>query len=146
MPGSEVGDGDRQDGIVLVYDGDCPLCRHYATLTRIRTSAGALVLHDARSGGEIVAWLSRHGVDLDEGMAVIIGGTVHHGAEALHVLALLGTRSDGFNRAMGALFRHRRLTRLLYPVMRAGRRLLLTLRGRGPLQAGRAESRSPPAR
>ena len=67
-------------------------------------------------------------------MAVIIGDTVHHGADALHVLALLGTRSGVFNRAMAAVFRHRRLTRRLYPLLKAGRRVLLTLAGRGPLR------------
>ena len=136
---------DRQADIVLVYDGDCPLCRHYATLTRVRASAGHLVLHDARSGGEIVAALARRGLDLNEGMAVIIGDTVHHGPDALHVLALLGTRSGPFNRSMAALFRHRRLTRRIYPLLKAGRRLLLMLRGRGPLQPDRRGDGEPPA-
>ena len=70
--------------IILVYDGDCPLCRRYALLTRIRASAGPLLLHDARQGGAIVAAIGARGLKLDEGMVLAID-TAAEGAAAAGV-------------------------------------------------------------
>lgn len=139
MPASDSGPGSAAattaagGRLILVYDGDCPLCRHYALLTRVNAGSGGLQLHNARDGGAIVAAISARGLKLDEGMVLIIDGAYHHGASALHVLALVGTSSDRFNQAMRGLFRNPRRARLLYPVLRAGRALLLKLTGRRPI-------------
>src|SRR5262249_37501864 len=55
--------------------------------------------------------------------------------DALNALALLTTPSGHFNRATAWLFSSPALSRLLYPVLRAGRNATLTLLGRAPLRA-----------
>jgi len=54
------------------------------------------------------------------------------------MLALLSTPSSGFNRLNAALFRSPTASRLLYPVLRAGRNAVLRLLGRGKIEPRRS--------
>ena len=113
--------------ILLVYDRQCPACEMYSTLTRIRESVGTLRLVDARDGGEVMQRITDAGLDIDEGMVLIVGDTMYYGAEAIHRLALMSTRSGFFNRLTAFSFATERRARWLYPVLKAGRNLLLKL-------------------
>jgi predicted DCC family thiol-disulfide oxidoreductase YuxK len=123
-------------GLTLVYDGDCPLCSAYVTRMRLRQIAGRLDLLDARQQPALVQRLERRGYRLDEGMLVIVGDQYYHGAAAVHVLALMSSRSGWLNRLNYSLFRSSLLASVLYPLLVAGRRALLWLLGRKPLSAG----------
>lgn len=112
---------------VLVYDGACPVCSQYVRYVRIRESAGALLLVNARDGGPWVDRVVRAGLDLDEGMVLFYGGRGYHGVDCLHLLALLSTGSGLFNRLTALAFRQPTVARFSYPIMRAGRNLLLRL-------------------
>ena len=118
------------DEILLVYDRQCPACDYYCNLVRIRESAGRLILIDARDGGAIMDEITAAGLDIDQGMVVKAGGTLYYGADAIHVLALMGTRSGLFNRVAYWSFRNRSVARALYPVLKACRNLLLKILGR----------------
>ncbi|MGH8203204.1 MAG: DCC1-like thiol-disulfide oxidoreductase family protein [Steroidobacteraceae bacterium] len=118
------------DEILLVYDRQCPACDYYCNLVRIRESAGRLVLIDARDGGRIMDEITAAGLDIDQGMVVKAGGTLYYGTDAIHVLALMGTRSGLFNRFAYWSFRNRGVARILYPVLKACRNLLLKILGR----------------
>ena len=116
--------------ILLVYDRQCPACEFYCTLTRIRESVGRLRLVDARDGGEVMRRITDAGLDIDEGMVLVVGDSMYYGAEAIHRLALMSTRSGPFNRLAAFSFATRRRARCLYPVLKAARNLLLKLLGR----------------
>src|SRR5581483_6348156 len=119
---------------VLVYDGDCPVCSTYVRYVRIKESAGGLLLVNARDGGPWVAQVRQARLDLDEGMVLFYGGRAYHGADCIHMLALLSTSSGSFNRLNALVFRHPGLARVLYPVLRAGRNLLLRILHRPKLR------------
>lgn len=129
-PGSRVSLTMGGQQILLVYDKQCPACDYYCNLVRIRESVGRLVLVDAREGGPVMDEITRSGLDIDQGMVLKIGENMYYGADAIHMLALLGTRSGVFNRLSFWTFRSRRLSRALYPVLRAGRNLLLKMLGK----------------
>ena len=118
------------DRATLVYDGDCPFCSGFVKRLRIEAALGPLTLINARDGGEIVDDLRRRGYDLDEGMVLVLGDRRFHGDEALHRLALMSTPYGWFNRANAWLFSNRTLSRLSYPLLRAGRNAVLRLLGR----------------
>ena len=118
-----------QPVIQLVYDKQCPACDHYTQLVRLRESVGELELVNAREDSALMTEITAAGIDIDAGMVVRMKGDLYHGADAMHVIALLGSRSGWFNRLNYALFRNRAVARLAYPVLRAGRNLLLKLRG-----------------
>ena len=121
MPGKQV---------LLVYDHECPVCRNYCLAVRIRTAAGELQTINARERSDIMDEITARGLDIDQGMVLKLDDQLYYGADAMHALALLSTRSGTLNRLNHWLFRSKQRSRLLYPVLRALRNLLLRLLGR----------------
>jgi hypothetical protein len=70
-------------------------------------------------------------------MLVVIDGVYHHGADAVHVLALLSSPIGAFNRLNARIFSSRTVSRLLYPALRFGRNASLRLLGRPNLPSHR---------
>jgi predicted DCC family thiol-disulfide oxidoreductase YuxK len=116
--------------IVLVYDRECPVCAAYCKALAIRQLDQNMQILNAREDHPEVREIKRRGLDLDEGFVLRIGTEYHHGAEAIHRLALLSTPSGVFNRVNYFIFRSQALSRLLYPAMRLGRNLILAVLGR----------------
>jgi len=117
----------------IVYDGQCPFCSRYVQLVRLRETLGHVRLVDARKGGPEVDEVRKADLDLDDGMVLKLDGRLYHGAECIHMLALLSTPSSWFNRLNAAMFRSRSASRLLYPVLRAGRNGVLRMLGRSKI-------------
>ena len=118
------------DSKFLVYDGDCPLCSRYTRMLKLRESFGPIELVSARSDHPIIGELTRRGFDLDVGIVLVEGDQVHFGAECLTRLALLSTPVGIFNRFSAAVLRSPKMSALAYPILRAGRLLLLRILGR----------------
>ncbi len=118
------------DDIVLVYDKQCPVCDFYCEHVSVEESAGRLVRIDARDPSDIMAEITTRGLDIDEGMVLKAGGQLYYGADAIHELARLSSRKGFFNRLAHWTFRSKPVARVLYPIMKFGRNLLLKMLGR----------------
>ena len=116
--------------VVLVYDKECPACDNYCRLVRIREDIGELVLVDAREPSPILDEITALGWDIDQGMVLKLEQQLYYGSDAIHMLSLLGSRSGVFNRLNYWLFKSKRLSHALYPILRALRNLLLKLLGK----------------
>jgi predicted DCC family thiol-disulfide oxidoreductase YuxK len=116
--------------IWLVYDQQCPACDYYCNLARIRESVGKLVLVDARNGGPLLDEITAAGLDIDQGMVLKVGPNLYYGPDAIHMLALLGSNTGIFNRLNFWLFRSKAVSRILYPLLKACRNLLLKILGK----------------
>jgi predicted DCC family thiol-disulfide oxidoreductase YuxK len=116
----------------VIYDGGCPVCRAYVRFTEFEKDR-PLTYVNARQHPDLVSQLSKQGIELDEGLVVAVDDELHHGADAMHVLAGLTPRRGIWNRIMAWPFATQRSSRILYPVFRAGRNLLLRLLRRPPL-------------
>lgn len=114
---------------LIIYDGACPFCRAYVRLLRLRQAIGPVELLSAREADPRIAQYQQQGYELDQGMLVVMSGVVHAGADAMQVLALCSTRAGWFNRCNRLVFSSACLSRWFYPVLRAGRRLALLVRG-----------------
>jgi predicted DCC family thiol-disulfide oxidoreductase YuxK len=119
----------RDAEVIVVYDKQCPACDYYCNMVRIRESVGRLVLLDARDGGPVMDQITARGLDIDQGMVVKVGSELYYGADAIHALALMGTDRGLFNRLAYWSFRSRTVARILYPVLKTCRNLLLKLLG-----------------
>lgn len=117
-------------GIAVIYDGECPFCSAYVRMLRLRAAAGPIELVDARTDDPLVEEARQRGFDLDEGMAMRMGGQWSHGDDVVHRLALMSGPSGLLNRVQAWIFRSPARSRLLYPWLRAGRNLTLRFRGR----------------
>lgn len=116
-------------GLEVFYDGDCPLCRNYVQMLRLRNAIGPVDLIDARGDDPRLADLRRAGCDLNTGMVVRREGRIWHGGEAVWMLSRLAERGP-----MAWVLRDRRRATAVYPLLRAGRGLLLRLLGRRPIE------------
>ncbi len=117
----------EETDIFLVYDRECPACNYYCSLVRIRASVGNLVLVDARDPSPLMDEITAAGLDIDQGMVLIVGDRKYYGVDAIHALSIMGTRSGVFNRVTYWCFKSKAVSRVLYPILRAGRNLLLKI-------------------
>ena len=113
--------------IVLVYDKQCPACDNYCRFVRIRESLGSLTLINARDKSDVMDDITAQGFDIDQGMVLKVGEQFYYGAEAIHTLALLSNRIGFINRINYWLFKSKTFSKLLYPVLRFFRNILLKL-------------------
>ena len=116
--------------ILLVYDEECPLCDTYCHLVRIRETVRALRLVNARDGSDVREEITRKGLDIDQGMALKVDDVLYYGADAICALSLLSSRSGLFNRLNHWVFRSSARAKLLYPLLRSCRNLLLKILGK----------------
>jgi hypothetical protein len=63
-------------------------------------------------------------------MVLKVGPQLYYGGDAIHALSLMSTRTGFFNRLAYWSFGSPRAARILYPVLRAMRNLLLKLLGK----------------
>lgn len=130
-------------GIKIFYDGDCPFCNRYVQLLRLRESHGLPELIDLRLHTSNLRRFTELGLNPDQGIVVLVGDQQYFGDRAMHVLAELSTPHTGFNRINRFLFCRRWTARLIYPVLRAGRSIVLSLMGRRPLVENRKDDMAP---
>ncbi|ANG61839.1 hypothetical protein A8C75_04650 [Marinobacterium aestuarii] len=120
--------------LLLIYDKQCPFCEHYCRLVRIRAAVGTLRLVNARDTAEertiLMAEVTAAGLDIDQGMVLKMGERLYYGADAIERLALLSSRSGAFNRLNYWIFRSKRRSALLYPLLRSCRNGVLKLMGK----------------
>lgn len=120
----------QKEDVWFVYDGAYPICNMGADLYRVRQSVGALYSIDARTEKDhpIMQEVNAAGLDLDAGMVIKYEGKLHQGAEALHVMAQLGSGQGWFNRLNNRLFHSRKLAQFCYPALREARNLALRIK------------------
>ena len=116
--------------IQLVYDRQCPVCEFYCQRIDTDPTIGLLKRVDARESSDIMAEVTALGLDIDEGMVVKIDDSVYYGSEAIHALASASSGKGMFNRLAAAVFRSRTAARILYPLLKVCRNLLLKVLGR----------------
>lgn len=117
----------NKEEILLIYDKDCPACDNYCQVVRIRESIGELKIINARENSELLEEITQLGLDIDQGMVLKMGGVIYYGADAIHALALISSRSGVFNKLNYWLFKSKRVSAVLYPVLRSFRNLLLKM-------------------
>ena len=123
----------NREEILLVYDKECPACDRYCQIVRIRESVGDLKIIDAREASDVLGEITEQGMDIDQGMVLKMGGQLYYGAEAIHALALISSRSGIFNRFNYWVFKSRTLSAILYPILRSLRNLLLKILGKSKI-------------
>lgn len=114
----------------LIYDGDCPFCSKYATLVRFRAAAGPVDLVNAREHPDVVKEMAGRGIKVDKGMVLDLDGKLYHGSDALNRIALMSTGSGPFNAFTAAVFKSKTLSKTMYPVLKAARRVALCMKGK----------------
>ncbi|MBM5801323.1 MAG: DUF393 domain-containing protein [Cyanobacteria bacterium K_DeepCast_35m_m2_023] len=120
---------------VLVYDGGCPFCRHFAERSELCSGIAQLQIVDGRADRAMHQRLVAMRVPMRDGAVVLVGEQVLHGAEAIQWLCGQMQPSDALLALLSGLLRSRQRSQRLYPLLLLARRAALTLRGL-PLDPG----------
>jgi predicted DCC family thiol-disulfide oxidoreductase YuxK len=114
--------------VVIVYDGACPFCSDYVRYQDLRARADSVELVDARIDPQALVRYAIAAADLEDGMVVIVDDTAHRGADAVHALSTLSqTPRNWWVSAVAFASRSAIVSRLLYPFLMLGRRVVLTV-------------------
>ena len=119
-----------EEEILLVYDKECPACDNYCQVIRIRETVGRLKIVNARDNSDVMQEITAKGLDIDQSMVLKMGDQLFYGADAIHALALISSKSGLLNRLNYWMFKSKRVSALLYPILRACRNLLLKVLGK----------------
>lgn len=114
---------------ILVFDGGCPFCRHFAELSELRSGIPGLEIRDGRSDEALRQALARRGFHLRDGAMVIDGEEILHGAAAVQWLCARMAPSAALLQVLAPLMGEETRARRLYPLLLLARRLALGLRG-----------------
>jgi hypothetical protein len=114
-------------GSVIIYDGECIFCKKYVSYYQLKKTVGLLQIVNAREVPLLIKELNIMGIDIDKGMVFIHKDSIYHGSEAIHMLALLSTKSDIFNKINSKIFSCKLLSQLLYPLLKLGRTITLII-------------------
>jgi predicted DCC family thiol-disulfide oxidoreductase YuxK len=128
---------EDKEGIVVVYDGECPFCVNYVALMNLRNAVGNVMLVDARTEAQAVKAVVSQGYDLNEGMAVVYGGSVYYGEDAVTFISSLTNSRNRAGRLLSKLLSSPERAAVLYPIMKLGRRVTLKVLGKPLLNHGR---------
>ncbi len=124
--------------LVLVYDGGCPFCRHFALRSELVGGLPGLEIRDGRADHALRSQLNARGLDLARGAVLLEGEQAWHGAEAIAELCRRLRPSDPLLGALSQLFIAAPRARRLYPLLLWARRTALQWKGlpEDPDQAG----------
>ena len=122
-----------REEILLVYDRECPACNAYCQIVQIRKSVGELKIVDARENSDVLNEITARGLDIDQGIVLKMGDQLYYGSDAINALALIGSRSGIFNRLNYWIFKSKTISKILYPVLRSCRNLLLKILGKSKI-------------
>ena len=115
--------------LVLVYDGGCPFCRHFALRTELVGGLPDLQIRDGRADHSLRTQLKARGLDLARGAVLLQGDQAWHGAEAIAELCQRLQPSDPLLALLGQLFSVPPRSRQLYPLLLWARRMALQWKG-----------------
>ncbi len=123
----------KREKVLLVYDRECPACNAYCQVVKIRESVGNLRIVDARENSEVLHEITAEGLDIDQGVVLKMGDQLYYGSDAIHTLALIGSRSGVLNRINYWVFKSKKISSILYPFLRFLRNLLLKILGKSKI-------------
>ncbi len=123
----------RFHSIAVLYDGECPICRNFASYQRLAELADTVNIVDMRTGlGPYAEALREHKIAPSDGVIVALENTAHagftvlSGVDAVHFLAGVDN-PRGIIGWLNTKLRSYSAARKIYPWLFRGRLLLLKL-------------------
>eukprot|EP00808_Paulinella_micropora_P026880 g15615.t1 len=114
---------------ILVYDGGCPFCNHFAQRSELVGGISGLQIRDGRADGHLRAWLKSRGFDVATGAVLIDGNDIFHGSQAINWLCVRMKPSDPLLQVLRPLFGGPDRSKALYPFLLLARKVALTAKG-----------------
>ena len=118
---------NTSNSLSVIYDGGCPFCAAFVQLYAVRKKVSEMELINARERPDLVRELRARDMEINEGMVVIWQKHYYYGADAMHLLSLLGSETGILGLLNRLLFQNRKVVAAAYPLLATGRKLVLSL-------------------
>jgi hypothetical protein len=118
-----------QPAPLLVFDGGCVFCRHFAHLSELKGGIPDLQIRDGRADAALRRSLAARGLHLRDGAVVLHGESAWHGAEAIAWISARMQPSAALLGVLKTLMAEQQRARQLYPLLLLARRAALAWRG-----------------
>ena len=120
------------DKFLFIYDGECPFCNHFAQLLELKCNLSNLEILDGRENLALLTKLYKQGYDLNKGAILLCNEKIMHGADAINLICSeIKEPSDSLLEVLRIIFISNKRSKFLFPFLLWGRRLSLTLKGKG---------------
>ena len=117
--------------IIFLYDGECPFCNHFARLIELKSSIPSLTICDGRKNLAKLSILYKKGYDLNKGAILLIDEKIYHGSEAINwICCQIKEADDSLLDFLRIIFKSKKRSNLIFPLLLWARRLSLTLKGK----------------
>ena len=114
----------------FIYDGECPLCNHFAELLEIKSKITNIKILDGRKNLPLINSLLDKGYDLDKGAILLKNEEIFHGAKAINIICKqINNPSSNLLLLLSKVFKSTKRTNLLFPILVRARRLALISKG-----------------
>tara|TARA_B100000029_G_C17600922_1_gene965732 strand:- start:4830 stop:5234 length:405 start_codon:yes stop_codon:yes gene_type:complete len=114
-----------ENEISIIYDNGCPVCSYYIEFSHIEEKYGKINYIKARNNQIILNYIQSINIDINEGMIVVFDKKIYYGYDAINIISILGKRDSLKNRIVISIFKYRIVSKILYPLLKLGRRVLL---------------------
>ena len=121
---------EKNPQVRIIYDGDCPFCNNFVSLSKLRDLGYAVTLINAREDDSLVVRRLSKSYDLDDGMIVMVDDQVLYGPAAARFLASGFLGGGGLSCVYRILLRGERVSKLIYPILVRMRKLYFRLAGK----------------
>jgi len=112
---------------VFIYDGECPFCKNFAMLSKLRSGIKNLKILDGRNHLDVLYNLTDRGFSLENGAIVISDNKIYHGSSAIvFLVSRMKYNENNFTILSQIMSNHWR-SRIIYPLLLIARRIALLL-------------------
>ena len=114
--------------ITLYYDGDCPICNQFKLYVSLRKKF-EIDLKNAREYRDLMIEYKKEGMDISEGMILVIDDTLYHGKHAFIKLYALCDNPFPLNGIYKMVSKSMLLSTISYNILTFIRKALLKVKG-----------------
>ena len=113
--------------LIFIYDGECPFCNQFAELLELKSKLPNLEIKNARERPNQIP--DNYDMDI-KGAILLKDGQFLNGAAAIYFVCKEITEpSDQLLKLLISIFASEKTTKLVFPFLILGRRILLLLKG-----------------
>lgn len=114
--------------IELIYDGKCPICVPCVKAYELKEQPEQLRKVDARqNNAALLEEIKAAGMDINKGLVIRYNGKLHYAAEAMALLAKIGTNKGLLNYINATFFKYKPVAVVCYPLLKAVRKTLFVI-------------------
>ena len=117
----------EDSGITIIYDKECPVCVSYLKYGKLKNFFSNIQLINYRENSEIYEKYKSRGIDINNGMVLIINDKEYYASEAFFLIKNLFPENLYYAKILKFFIPNKTIDYYVYPVLVRMRKLFLFL-------------------